>query len=74
MSNIISLITSNDKDTKARSKELLEQAIKAEITDVIIIGYDKGEYEFYSSVQDDPAEVIWMLERTKLNLLRTVEE
>jgi len=74
MSNIISLIKSDEKDSKTLSKELLEQAIKGEITDVVILGYDKHGYEFYSSVEEDPAEIIWMLERTKLNLLRTVEE
>lgn len=74
MTNIVSLIRTEEKDSKTLSKELLEQAIKAEITDIVIIGYDRNGYEFHSSVDEDPAEVIWMLERTKLNLLRTVEE
>lgn len=73
MTNVISLIK-NEKDNTTVSKELLEKAIKHEITDVVIIGYDKAGYEYFLSYEEDPAEVIWMLERTKLNLLRSVEE
>lgn len=73
MTNVINLIHT-EKDNTIASKELLEEAIKNEITDVVIIGYDKAGYEYFLSYNDDPAEVIWMMERTKLNLLRSVEE
>lgn len=49
-------------------------AAMGELTSVVLLGYDKeGEEYFVSSTASGP-EVVWMLERLKLKLLRTVDE
>jgi hypothetical protein len=40
---------------------------------VIIIGYDHDGDEFFASSVADGGEVLWLLERTKLKLLRVAD-
>jgi len=52
---------------------VLNKAI-GELKDVIIIGYDKDGNEYFKSSIADGGDVIWLLERMKLKLLRTVDD
>lgn len=55
-------------------ERILRGASEADLSAVIVIGYDKdgGEY-FASSIADGP-EVLWALERAKLRLMQTVDD
>ena len=53
-------------------ERILAGAQKADLTAVVVIGINEdGEY-FASSIADG-ADVVWMLERVKLKLLRLVD-
>lgn len=60
------VITSLDLDPQ----RVLAAAVKAEMTQVIIIGYDKDGDEYFSSSVSDGADALWHLERAKLRLLK----
>lgn len=58
-------ITTNDFDATIT----LEAAARANLADVIIIGWDEeGELFFSSSMADGP-EVLWLIEKAKAALL-----
>jgi hypothetical protein len=52
---------------------VLNKAI-GELKEVIIVGYDKDGKEYFSSSVADGGDVIWLLERMKLKLLRTADD
>ena len=52
---------------------ILESAI-GKLEDVVIIGYDKDEEEYYASSIADGADVLWLLEKCKKQLLEDDEE
>jgi hypothetical protein len=54
-------------------ERILDQAQKAGLTEVVVLGYDKDGEEYFSSSIADGAEVIWLLERLKLQLLRLAD-
>ena len=43
---------------------------KGKLTGCVIIGYDSDEMEYFASTFADGGEVLWLLERAKLQLLR----
>lgn len=51
-------------------ERILEVARKANLSDVVILGYDQAGDEWFASSVADGAEVLWLLERLKLQLLR----
>ena len=53
------------------AERVLEAAAKAEITDVVILGYDAEGNEYFASSLADGGTVLWLLERLKLKLLQT---
>lgn len=55
------------------AERVLRKAEEAKLQSVIVIGYDAdGEEYFASSIADGP-EVLWALERAKMQLLRMVD-
>lgn len=46
------------------------EGLKGDLSGFVIAGYDKDGNEFFSSTYADGGEVIWLLERMKLMLLR----
>ena len=52
---------------------ILEGA-KGKLQSVAIVGYDEDGEEYFASSQADGGEVLWLLERCKLNLLRQVDQ
>lgn len=52
---------------------ILRGALKANLSEVVIVGYDEDGTEFFSSSQPSGPDVLWMLERAKLGLLRSVD-
>lgn len=54
---------------------VLEEAKKAGLKRVVIIGYcdEAEEDEYFASSVSDGGDVLWMLERAKLKLLRIVD-
>ena len=53
--------------------KILRKAI-GEMSSVVVIGYDKeGEY-YYASSQADGADILWLLEATKLALFNSAQE
>ena len=54
-------------------ERILEKALNAKLTDVVVIGYDREGNEWFASSIADGAEVLWLLERLKLQLLRLAD-
>lgn len=52
------------------SQRVLNGALEAELSEVVVVGYDKdGEFYFASSKADGP-NILWALEMAKLKLLK----
>jgi len=71
MSNVILFngITKLDLDP-----DLVLENAKGELEGVILIGYDKDGEEYFASTYADGGDVLWLLERMKLRLLKGEEE
>ena len=54
-------------------ERIIRKAVEANLESVIVIGYDSDGAEYFASSVADGGSVIWMLERAKLRLLRTVD-
>lgn len=54
--------------------DVILDAAKGCMSSVVIIGETEDGEEFFSSSLGDGPEILWMLERAKLKLLRVVEE
>lgn len=48
---------------------VLAAATKAELTGVVVLGYDADGDEYFASSLADGADVLWLMERLKLRLL-----
>lgn len=44
-------------------------AVEAELTGVVILGYDPDGEEYFASSYADGGDVLWLLERLKMRLL-----
>ena len=53
---------------------VLEGATAANLTEVVIIGTTESGEEFFAGSRAGGPDTLWMLERAKLRLLRTVDE
>lgn len=51
------------------ASRVLNGALAADLDSCIVIGYNKDGSEYFSSSKADGADVLWMMERAKLNLL-----
>ena len=51
------------------AERVLEAAKLAELTDIVIVGYDKNEEEWFASSIADGGTVLWLIERFKKQLL-----
>ena len=52
---------------------VIERAQEAGLEGVVILGYDADGDEYFASSYADGGEVLWLLERAKLNLLRCAD-
>lgn len=52
---------------------VLQSAIDAGIKSAVVIGYDADDNEYFASSIADGADVVWLLERAKLELLRIAD-
>ena len=52
---------------------VIEDAVKAELTDIVICGYTKDGEEYFAASFADGGEVLWLIERLKMKLLRMPE-
>ena len=53
--------------------QILESAL-GKLKSAIVIGYTSDGEEYFASSIADGGEVVWLIERMKLQLLRVVEE
>ena len=53
--------------------QILESAL-GKLKSAIVIGYTSNGEEYFASSIEDGGEVVWLIERMKLQLLRVVEE
>ena len=53
---------------------VLDAARKAGLTEIVIIGYDAEEQEYFASSQPDAPSILWLLERCKTELLNQPED
>lgn len=54
-------------------QRILDRASEAKLTTVVVLGYDEDGDEYFASSISDGADVIWIMERAKLKLLRVVD-
>lgn len=54
--------------------EILLDAARGELANVIIIGFTHDGDEYFASSQGDGAQVLWQLERAKHKLLNVVDD
>ena len=52
---------------------VIDNAKKADLQTVVIIGFDKDGCEYFDASVQGGGTVLWLLERAKLKLLRTVD-
>ena len=52
---------------------VLDEAKKADLKTVVILGFDADGREYFNSSVQGGGTVLWLLERTKLKLLRTAD-
>lgn len=62
-------ITPNNYDANV----MLEAATRADLTDVIIMGWDKDGDLFFSASMGDGPECLWLIEKAKAALLSVGE-
>ena len=49
--------------------KVIEGATDADLQEIVVLGYRRDGSEFFASSQADGSEVLWLLERFKLQLL-----
>lgn len=55
-------------------ERVLNAALSSELTDVVVLGYDSDGQEYFASSIANGPDVLWLLERLKLKLLKRVGE
>lgn len=56
------------------ASKVLERALSSDLESVVIIGHTKDGDEYFAASSADGGDVVWMIERAKLKLLRTVDD
>lgn len=54
-------------------KDVINGAIKNELSGIVILGYDKDDFEYFASSFADRTEVLWLLERCKAFIMDDYE-
>ena len=54
--------------------KILKEASEAGLTEIVICGYDRNQNEYFAASIADGAETLWLLERFKHALMRTVDD
>lgn len=68
---IVELPVTTRLDTEA--ERIMAQAKDADLQGVVVIGYRKDGTEYFASSIADGADVVWLMERTKLKLMQVAE-
>lgn len=63
-------VSPNDYDANL----MLEAATRADLENVVILGWDKDGEMFFSSSMGDGPECLWLIEKAKAALLRVGED
>lgn len=53
---------------------ILQMAFDADLESVVVVGYDKNGNEYYAATAGDPAETIWLFERSKHRIMRNLDD
>jgi len=53
---------------------VIDAAIESDLDKVVILGYTKAGDEFFSSSMASGADVVWLMERLKMQLLQVGDE
>ena len=61
-------ITKGDLDPDA-----ILEAAKGKVTDVIVLGYDENDMEYFASAKSDAKELLWLIKRYEKYLLEIPE-
>jgi len=56
------------------AERVLQAAIAAGMSEVVICGFDSDGQEYFASSQADGGDVLWHLERAKIKLLRLADD
>lgn len=52
---------------------VINSSLEAGLSGVVIIGYDSDGEEYFASSYADGGDVLWLLERMKMSLLKIVD-
>lgn len=55
------------------AERVLDGAVEAKLDRVVVLGYDQNGEEYFASSIADGGDILWLMERLKLRLLRTDE-
>lgn len=55
-------------------RQVLEEAIKADLSCVMVVGYTPEDNEYFATSMGDNAESLWLLERVKFDMLMPTTE
>lgn len=56
------------------AERIMSLAMQQDLEKVVVIGYHKDGTEFFGSSIADGGTVLWLMERTKVKLLKVAEE
>jgi hypothetical protein len=56
------------------AERVLQAAIDAGVTDIVLAGYDADGTEYFASSMADGGDALWLLERCKKRLLDAADE
>lgn len=55
-------------------ERILKGALEADLTEVVVVGYDKDGNEYFAASMASGGDALWHLERAKLKLLKVSDE
>lgn len=55
-------------------ERVLKGALEADLTEVVVVGYDKDGNEYFAASMAGGGDALWHLERAKLKLLKVSDE
>lgn len=59
---------------KTDPSRILQLALKAELADVVVVGFNKDGDFWFSGSDPDGSEVLWLLERARHKLMLMVDK
>lgn len=70
----VEIFPANNTSLNLPVNRILQGAHDAQLTSVVVLGYTKEGHEYYASSDGDPAEAVWLMERSKHRIMTNLDE